>query len=130
VVAVDLDGDGKLDLASGSFDATVLLNQGNGAFATGMDYDVGAGNNITNSYLTTADLNGDGKPDLAFTNNRGLAVLFNQGNGTFAPAANYSVGSFPFTVAAVDMNGDGRLDLVSGSAFRSKVSVLLGACHP
>lgn len=69
---------------------SVLLNQGNGTFATAISYAAGS-NPIT---ITAADLNSDGKPDLAVVNysTKNVCVLLNQGSGTFATAVDYGVG--------------------------------------
>ncbi|MFC1481987.1 FG-GAP-like repeat-containing protein [Candidatus Neomarinimicrobiota bacterium] len=47
------------------------------------------------------------------------------GNGTFAAATNYSVGSYPYSVAAADLDGDGAVDLVAHNGNSHDVSVLL-----
>src|SRR4051794_20111383 len=44
----------------------------------------------------------------------------------FNPATNYNVGSSPYSVAAGDFNGDGKLDLVVANFNSNSVSVLLG----
>ncbi len=64
--------------------------------------------------VTTADLDGDSKPDLVITrpNSYKVSVLLNQGNGTFAPAVDYVTNAVPSVVAAADLDGDGKLDLV------------------
>ena len=46
------------------------LNQGNGVFATAVDYPAGA----TPTSVLAADLDGDGKPDLAVANTSGDTV--------------------------------------------------------
>jgi hypothetical protein len=122
VAAVDLNGDGMPDLAVANAgysgmdlgSVSVLLNLGNGTFAEAVDYDVGTKPNS----VAAADLNGDGKPDLAVTcrlggdmADGGASVLLNLGNGAFAPAVHYAAGSFPVSVAAADLNGDGMPDL-------------------
>ncbi len=73
-----------------------------------------------------ADLTGDGKPDLVVTSGPGLAVLINQGDGTFAPAVEYPADESPGGVVGADMNGDGKLNLVVPNWSSGTVSVLLG----
>ena len=58
----DFNGDGKPDLTVANLDAntvSVLLNNGDGTFATKVDYATGY-NPVS---VTTGDFNGDGKPD-------------------------------------------------------------------
>ena len=77
--------------------------------------------------MAAADLNGDGKPDLAVANNSSdtVSVLLNNGNGTFAAQVDYATGSGPISVAAADLNGDGKPDLAVANSNSSTVSVLL-----
>jgi hypothetical protein len=76
-----------------------------------------------------ADLNGDGKLDLALANNaaNSISVLLGNGDGTFQSPANYLTGSsFSSTALAVgDFNGDGIPDLAAVT-YDSNVSVLIG----
>ncbi|MEP7126450.1 MAG: VCBS repeat-containing protein, partial [Byssovorax sp.] len=74
--------------------------------------------------VAAADLNGDGKTDLAVANTTNVSVLLNQGNGTFA-AINYAAGSNPTSVVAADLNGDGKADLAIANKGSGNVSVLL-----
>ncbi len=48
------------------------------------------------------------------------------GDGTFAPARTYAVGSYPVSVAVGDFTGDGILDLAVASSGSDAVSVLRG----
>ncbi|MDI1452030.1 VCBS repeat-containing protein, partial [Polyangium sp. 6x1] len=77
--------------------------------------------------VATADLNGDGKPDLAVANGSSdnVSVLLNQGNGTFAAAVHYAAGLIPTSVATADLNGDGKPDLAVANLISNNVSVLL-----
>ena len=70
----------------------------------------------TPSAVVTADFNGDGSPDLAVANagyHDNLRVLLNDGSGRFHMAAGspFKVGKSPSSIAAADLNGDGKQDL-------------------
>jgi hypothetical protein len=62
--------------------------------------------------LIAADLNGDGRPDLAGIAASGAAVLLGNGDGTFQPIVTYPVFSWSQALTAGDFNGDGRVDLI------------------
>jgi hypothetical protein len=53
-------------------------------------------------------------------------VLLGNGNGTFQPPQLPAAGTYPFSVAVADLNGDGKPDLVVANFGSSDVSVLLG----
>jgi hypothetical protein len=46
------------------------------------------------------------------------------GNGTFAPAGSPGVGTNPHSVAAADVNGDGKVDLISANLGNNTLTVL------
>jgi len=80
ITLVDLDGDGRLDLANTSrFDnyLNVRLNQGGGVFGPRFDYNTGGTNPVA---LMGADMNGDEKADLVFGHwgSDNVTVLLNQ----------------------------------------------------
>jgi hypothetical protein len=63
--------------------------------------------------LVTADVNGDGKPDLIAVTSSGFNVMLNQGHGRFASTAYSTHTNLQTTAVAVgDFNGDGKLDVV------------------
>ncbi len=129
----DLNGDGKTDLAVANRgysngngmmvggDVAVLLNMGAGTFVAA-NYPAGA----SPVSVAMADLNGDGKADLAVASGTGVSVLLNNGNGTFGAPASYGSGTNPVSVAAADLNGDGKVDLAVGGAGRASVLLNLG----
>jgi hypothetical protein len=77
--------------------------------------------------LAAADLNGDGRPDLAVTSslNNDVSVRINLGDGTLAPAVSYTAGKKPSSLAAADLNDDGRLDLAIANTGSNDVTRLL-----
>ena len=53
-----------------------------------------------------------------------MSVLLGNGTGNFAVNKDYPTGNGPVAVAAADLNGDGRPDLVSANADANSVSYL------
>jgi hypothetical protein len=80
--------------------------------------------------LATGDFNRDGIPDLAVVSyccpGGGVSILLGNGDGTFQPAVNYAAGDQPWSVVAVDLNRDGKLDLVVANSLGRRLTVLLG----
>jgi len=130
VGAADINGDGKVDLISAnSFDNTlsVLTNNGSGIFGSNATLNVGN----EPECVVVADINGDDKMDLICANSGGypnpgtLSVLTNNGSGGFALATSPNVGVGADSVAAADVNGDGKVDLISVNYNDDTLSVLL-----
>jgi FG-GAP-like repeat len=59
-----------------------------------------------------ADLNGDGRVDLAGSNANAASVMLGNGDGTFRPKTDFPIGFQTQAVAAGDFNTDGRMDLM------------------
>jgi hypothetical protein len=83
------------------------------------------------TFAATGDFNKDGKLDFAQVNYSGgsagsVDVWLGNGDGTFQAAKSYTVGAGPDALAVGDVNGDGKLDLVTGNDTGASVSVLLG----
>jgi hypothetical protein len=128
LTAADLNGDGKPDLAVvNPFDdsVSVLLGNGNGTFQTERLFPTGPQSGIWHA-LVVADLNSDGKPDLATVDsvNDLVSVLLGNGNGTFQTGQTFAAGE-PSAMVVGDFNGDGKRDLAVSNDSDS-VSILLG----
>jgi FG-GAP-like repeat len=130
----DLTGDHIPDLAvaSASNLISILVGNGDGTFVTQSPLSFSGLNN--NGSIAMADLNGDGRLDLALTNfgaatgdtvNPAVTVLFGQVGGGFNRIG-LGTGINPSSVAIGDLNGDGHLDLAVTYAGSNTVSVLLG----
>ena len=116
----DLDGDGKMEMvvANGnSFSMSVFRNTssaGNISFAPRNDFSTGE----LPSYIQIADLDGDGKPELTTydRSSHNIAVFKNictTGNIAFNSKVDYAMGGDPYTGDTGDMDGDGKLDIVT-----------------
>jgi len=81
--------------------------------------------------VANGDLNGDGWQDIVAVSSKGrtstLSALLGNGDGTFAPAAEFSTGGRrAWDVALADVTGDGVLDAVVGHMVGRNISVLPG----
>jgi hypothetical protein len=118
VSVADLDGDGNADLVVANFSSgniSILLGNGDGTFTTGNNYPTGTDPRS----VAIADFNSDGNADLAVADDSYpagiVSVLLGNGDGSFAAAANYSMPefqSYAFAIAAGDIDGDSKADLV------------------
>ncbi|UOQ98716.1 FG-GAP-like repeat-containing protein [Hymenobacter sp. 5317J-9] len=109
----DLDGDGDLDLAYLDYSQylRVALNNGGGTFGL-----FGSPLDLNNpSQLRLGDLDNDGDLDVVSTSySGGLHVALNNGQAQFTLLPRVSLGTtYGANMDLADLNGDGRLDLVT-----------------
>lgn len=122
----DFNRDGKADLLVSNEcvsdtdcshgTVAVLPGNGDGTYGAAVVSDTAA----ALSRMTVGDFNRDGKLDVAVDNgcfdvgctSGTINVLLGNGDGTFQAPVTYATGGNAFSVEAVDINGDGKPDLV------------------
>lgn len=133
VVLHDSDGDGKLDLlVVGNFGCATFHGNGDGTFAPRVVHDTRA----SQSYVTVADLDGDGLDDITYGSTDAGGVLIARGSASGSYQFDFSLtgnGSY-IDLTAVDMDGDGRRDLALYSVFPGTIELMrnhtYGASEP
>ena len=141
VAIADFNGDGKPDVVvANEFDnnLSVMMNTtATGASTpTFADQVLVATGNLPVT-VVTADVNGDGLPDLIVTNQNDntVWVMLNTtvpgaATPTFSDPQIFATGTQPFSVAAADVNGDGKPDLIVANTGDNKISVMLNLTAP
>ncbi|HEX4418160.1 MAG TPA: Ig-like domain-containing protein [Kofleriaceae bacterium] len=127
-VSADFNGDGLADLAvvdPGTSKVYVFVQGAGGALTPSATISLIAG--AGPSTAIAADLDGDGKLDLAIANVAfsSVSVAIGAGDGTFAAPFNTGTGSAPHQLVFGDFNGDGRIDIAAACTTGNVVSVLI-----
>ena len=113
---IDLDGDGLPDVLLGG--RVLLRGDGAGNLEGPTDGAAGGGPELL------ADLNGDGRLDLAMIDKvSSVSVLIHDGE-FFTVPMRFAVGDLPRAIASADFNGDGRLDLATANYLSHNISIL------
>ncbi|MGA3090156.1 MAG: VCBS repeat-containing protein [Terriglobales bacterium] len=121
VAHADLNGDGKEDLILAGQSqrlqergVEILEGNGDGTFRKGVTIDL----QNPSRAMVVADVNGDGKPDLILLH-PGIGILLNTTPYPGAPVSfgleQSLVGGFGPALAASDLNGDGKAEVLLGT---------------
>lgn len=132
----DVNGDTFPDLLiADSATVSLLTGNGDGTFDAAMTIDAGEA-----AYdLSLSDLDDDGDLDLVVGNSNlslnagdraeNVAVLLNDGTGTFGPAAFFAAGDNPWSIVTRDFDGNGRQDVAVVNGFSNDVTLIFNTCE-
>jgi len=130
---VDINRDGHAALVVPDYDSgsgsslTVYTNDGTGFFGSNATYVVDRGPLC----VIAADVQGDGRMDLISANlstsSGTLTVLTNNGNGGFGSNSTLNVDHFPISIVAADVDGNGKMDLITANESGNTISVLINS---
>ncbi len=132
----DLDGDGKPDLIVANRQASTISILRNistngsidaGSFAPKVDFTVDA----EPVFVSTGDIDGDGKPEIAIltlgsnfvTILRNTSTSGNISASSFASKVEFATGNQPFSLAFGDLDGDGKTDMAVANNTLNSVSI-------
>ena len=127
ITAIDLDGDNYQDLVSVPFGADyifVYMNDQSGNFWNFQTVTVGS----QPISVTSIDFDNDGDMDLAVSRNTAtdnVALLKNNGDGTFLSPVYLTADQGPVTIRAAFLNGDIYPDLATVNMLNNTVSIFL-----
>ena len=154
VALADIDGDGTLDIATTSADQNVVVALGGATAPTFFNAAMLLPSSIT--LLSTfpfpfynpgpvgvqvTDVDGDGIPDLVYTNANysTVGVLFGTGTGSstavpptpyFFDPVEFPAGQYAFGLSIADVNGDGSPDAIAASDDFAGATVLINGNGP
>ncbi len=126
VSAADIDGDGKMDLVSGSFNDDKIAWYQNDGSQTFTAFTISTAANGVRS-VTVADLDGDGDMDVLSASFFDGKIAWYENDGTPAVGAwtsrtITSSASVANSVTTADVDGDGDLDVLSASLGDNKIA--------
>jgi flagellin-like hook-associated protein FlgL len=124
--AVDMNGDGKLDLVSSSRwtdTIDILLGNGDGSYKAGVTF--GGGTGIWGAMVL--DMNGDGTLDVVSSARveNTVSIFLGNGDGTLKARTTYATGGDTRMGDAGDLNGDGVADIIAPSSTDGNIDVFL-----
>jgi hypothetical protein len=135
VALADFNGDTSLDVAvanQGSNTVSIIIGNGNGTFNAATNVGLNAnGDGSGPRSIAVADVNHDGKLDIATANvnSATASLLLGNGDGTFATPVAYATATSPNTVALPDVNNDGLPDISTADFDGNSVSLRLNSLY-
>ncbi|HVS95835.1 MAG TPA: FG-GAP-like repeat-containing protein [Puia sp.] len=136
-VLSDMDGDGKLDIGYVDDIKNTLYAlrntspAGGISFATASTFPAG----LQPVTISAADMDGDGMPDLVVNNNEDSSVsvfknLSHAGTIMFSAPFDFKSARYPYVLASVDMDGDGKPDILTAQSSGPTFEVLRNTVSP
>ena len=136
LAVADVNNDGNLDVIGLNFGAgsvTIMLGNGDGTLQPPKQFSTGSNQRSSAVFVTVADFNQDGNPDIAVVNQgtafsapAEVAVLLGNGDGTFQLPSLFSIGD-PYALTSADFNGDGKPDIALANGNGNNVILLINA---
>jgi len=132
----DLDGDGKADLAVNNYaSSTVSVFHNTSSIGTiSFDPKVDFGTGVLPYAVAINDFDGDGKADIVTSNdNNSVSILRNTGSPgsiSYAAKVDFTTPTAPFFVSIADLDGDGKVDLVTPNNTSTSISVFRNTSTP
>ncbi len=123
----DFNGDGRADIVATHHEQnalTVMIGDGRGGFAEANESPFDSRHSLF--HIVIGDVNHDGKMDVNAAGGDSVRIMLGDGRAAFSSAAPVSTGGGTWRLAMADLNGDGRIDVVTSNLESNSVSVLLG----
>jgi len=132
----DVDGDGKMDIATANYNSANISvyrntsSTGSISFATQVNF--GTTGSSGPQGISLSDIDGDNKPDLcvANRNSASVSVFKNQSTtgtittSSFASRVEFNTGTQPAGLLVNDIDNDGRLDIITANNIGGSFSIL------